>query len=498
MIRAATFALLLAMLPSGGSTAQGLRFEGDSEYAAFPRLERYRAFLPLRVDLSARFPTPGDQGKNGSSAAWAVGYAARGYYAIALERRRRDSAADLPSPAFLQRAVKPAGGCAGAITIPEALGVLQRSGAPSLAEFPSPREGCPQPLAAAPVKTGFRIVGWKTLDPTRLDDLKGSLAGGHPVIVGLLVPDEFRRLRGDAVWNGGGRDGEPHALVLVGYDETRQAFKAMNSWGSAWANSGFGWIGYPAFARQVRRAYVMEVRAGTGTRAFGSGQAPISEPRATDQTASDPLESYRCSALERVGSGSGQVIRGFVGRADDLARLKASARSSGAQVEAVLRPWPQCEILLTLREALAAPGAPALRLRGDGTEYRAGEPLVIELTAPDRPSYLYLAYVQASGEVAYLAQPRGLAATPTAPKQRLVFGDGGHGRSRYTVTAPFGEEMILALAADSPLFDEPRPPVETEREFLTMLRRVLLERPSADAERRKLAAAWTVLRTRER
>ena len=48
----------------------------------------FRSFLPEVVDLSSYFPVPGDQGQQGSCTAWATGYAARAYYAAAVEQRR--------------------------------------------------------------------------------------------------------------------------------------------------------------------------------------------------------------------------------------------------------------------------------------------------------------------------------------------------------------------------------------------------------------------------
>ncbi|MDE0035833.1 MAG: hypothetical protein OXU75_22230 [Deltaproteobacteria bacterium] len=46
---------------------------------------------------------------------------------------------------------------------------------------------------------------------------------------------------------------------------------------------------------------------------------------------------------------------------------------------------------------------------------------------------------------------------------RARFGDGLEGRQKFTVAAPFGNEMIVAIASKSPLFSEDRPLVETER-----------------------------------
>ena len=58
----------------------GLVLEDPETYEQFPKASKYRAVLPDRVDLSSRFPTPGNQGRQGSCTAWAVAYGARSYY----------------------------------------------------------------------------------------------------------------------------------------------------------------------------------------------------------------------------------------------------------------------------------------------------------------------------------------------------------------------------------------------------------------------------------
>jgi C1A family cysteine protease len=65
-------------------------------------------------------------------------------------------------------------------------------------------------------------------------------------------------LRGDAVLEGDDTPGEGHAMVVVGYDESKRAFLVQNSLGSSWGNKGYGWFGYDFWKRNVRAAYVIE------------------------------------------------------------------------------------------------------------------------------------------------------------------------------------------------------------------------------------------------
>ena len=49
-----------------------------------------------------------------------------------------------------------------------------------------------------------------------------------------------------------------HAVVVVGYDDQRSAFKIANSWGTDWGIGGYGWIDYDASESLIWMAYVTE------------------------------------------------------------------------------------------------------------------------------------------------------------------------------------------------------------------------------------------------
>src|SRR5262249_26548641 len=163
------------------------------------------------------------------------------------------------------------------------------------------------------------------------------------------------------------------------------------------------WLSYEAYRQFIRQAYVMDVSAAPVPFPGPPQPAPQPAPPPSPTVTLDPpLASYHCASLQLVPAGNGAVVRGFVGSEADLGKLFESAKRVGVRVEVAVRPWPQCETLLTFKEAFAELGAPDLRLRGDKREYRKGEPLIIEVTTPPVPSYLYLVYVQASGGVVYL------------------------------------------------------------------------------------------------
>lgn len=128
----------------------------------------------------------------------------------------------------------------------------------------------------------------------------------------------------------------------------------------------------------------------------------------------------------------------------------------------------------------------------------AGDTLKITVRSPAQISYLYVAYIQADGSVVQLQQPRGVVPASTLPNQMLVFGDGAGDQPKFTTGPPFGPEMIIALASRSPLFDAELPGTQTERDFLTALRRALIYKPSLDLPDREVAAAVQTLKTSPR
>ncbi len=506
--------LLLVCLLLGAvspAQAQGLRDEDPAEYEAADRRPIHRAFLPEAVDLSDRFPRPGDQGGQGSCVGWAVGYAARSYYARSREGGPVD-AAGVVSPAYIYNSIRdPRGDCDAGSSISDALKLLQR-GAVSLADYPYSERSCDRPPAAVASRaTRFRISGYgRFRDHRRLDDVKAELAKGNPVIFGARYSASFHKLRGEAVYRGGGaEDDGGHATTLVGYDDRRQAFKLINSWGTGWGQGGFGWIDYGTWAQRTKYAYVMDLDGDPApapkppprpappppappTVAVVPPPAPAPPPPVA--RADPPLEGYACADLALKRQGDKRTISGFVGSEADLARLRAAAGQDIA-LDVRVHAWPQCEVLLTFKSARLAPGGPQVALRGGKTTLAEGDPLVIEVAAPDYPAYVYVSYIQANGEVAHLQQPRGPVPSPMAAKRRLVFGDGADGGPRFSVAPPLGEEMIIVLSAASPLFEEPRPQNETERDYLTAFRKALLYRPDAAAEARVIHAGYLALTT---
>jgi hypothetical protein len=210
------------------------------------------------------------------------------------------------------------------------------------------------------------------------------------------------------------------------------------------------------------------------------------------------LPNLSCARVAVQQANGRNTLLGFVGYQADLDLVHQIARNvpNTSADGVVLAPWPQCEALLTLEKPLVATDSPTLTI--DSADMHAGDTLKITVRSPAQISYLYVAYIQADGSVVQLAQPQGVVPAPTLPSQTLVFGDGLENRPKFTIGAPFGPEMIIALASRSPLFDAALPQQETEREFLSALRRALIYKPSPDLPDREVTAAIKMLNTSAR
>ena len=84
-------------------------------------------------------------------------------------------------------------------------------------------------------------------EPATVNDLKAELQKG-PLAVAMLVPEDgtFDNYSGGVYnYNGGPISWENgHAVLLVGYNDDGQYFKAKNSWGTNWGENGYFRIAY--------------------------------------------------------------------------------------------------------------------------------------------------------------------------------------------------------------------------------------------------------------
>jgi C1A family cysteine protease len=215
------------------------------------------AALPARVDLSPYFPIPGDQGRQNSCVAWAAAYVR------AYEERARLSALGVDdsfpvfSPSFVYNQIN--GGRDIGARIPDALRLVARRGIAPMVDMPyRDADFLTRPAAGVQADARqYRWHGWRRVDVQDVDAVRASLGAGFPVIVAARVDSAFLRVAPGQVWSDTVSEGRRgHAMVLVGYDDQRGAFKVINSWGTRWGEGGFGWVAYHLLPVITREGYV--------------------------------------------------------------------------------------------------------------------------------------------------------------------------------------------------------------------------------------------------
>lgn len=221
------------------------------------------AELPRAVDLSENFPPPGFQGAQNSCVGWTLAYALKSYHEHLEEKQPfgdgqgKIYAERVFSPAFIYNQVN--GGRDGGCLFQDALRVISEQGAATWADMPyDDKEFRRQPGDDVKTKARkYRIDTWRLVNVKDVKELKAHLNAGYPVAFGAMVDESFAKAGAGFVWNK--REGKElggHAMLLVGYDDDKGAFKVLNSWGGQWCDNGYGWIGYEFFVQVVPEGYV--------------------------------------------------------------------------------------------------------------------------------------------------------------------------------------------------------------------------------------------------
>ncbi|WP_019986964.1 C1 family peptidase [Rudanella lutea] len=274
---------LLFALASGQLLAQpttGLRFEGAS-FDSIPGLPTYTGEKETRtgpkvVDLTPFCPQPADQGNEQTCVAFATAY---GAYAIqqAASLGKPLSPTEVTrqfalSPIFpLKRINHP---CWEPLTMQAVGRFMTQNPSMRFREFSgvSCKAALPQRSPTVPAISDLLRIFSRTDDPDeKVLRVKRQLSHQQPVILGLNVAANFFNLQ-KGLYQPEPTTGRPttaHAVVVVGYDDRRAAFKVLNSFGPNWGEKGFFWISYRDFARDAIAGLVLvmaepDLLAGTG------------------------------------------------------------------------------------------------------------------------------------------------------------------------------------------------------------------------------------------
>ncbi|MCC6280234.1 MAG: C1 family peptidase [Saprospiraceae bacterium] len=268
--------LTIALLLQGVFTysqdfSAGLIFE-DETYDTQPRQsaeDGSKADLPALVDLTPYCPEVRHQGYIFSCVGWAAGYGA-----MSIQRAVMNQCTDKAvitrnahSALFLYNQIKMED-CNKGSRISDALQFLTEKGDCLANQFDFDVNNCAQQPDSVVSKQARRfaiqdfltLFGVKESPELKVLRVKRVLARNKPVVVGMSVLRNFYDLKNAVYWHpeiGNATPAGGHAMVVVGYDDRKEAFRLMNSWGKNWGDNGFIWVKYKDFGTFCKYAYAL-------------------------------------------------------------------------------------------------------------------------------------------------------------------------------------------------------------------------------------------------
>lgn len=202
--------------------------------------------LPKLIDMSDKMPDPGNQGEQQSCVAWAIAYALKSY-----QENVQLGTKLLFSPSYIYNQIN--NGQNVPTVVQDALNILSQQGVCLYDEMPyNQGDWKSQPTAEMKASAKrFKIANWRQINTVDIKEVKTFLAGGLPVVIGAnvsgdFIQDGFRKGK-NFIWSDKGTPEGGHAMLIVGYDDDKSAFKIINSWGNNWGDNGYGWISYDLF-----------------------------------------------------------------------------------------------------------------------------------------------------------------------------------------------------------------------------------------------------------
>lgn len=184
---------------------------------------------------------------------WSYALASCLEYYINLRRNYKDNL----SPDFISLSVRAAGHSPG---IASGLQLLATSGTVSAAIMPYDAQEIPPAVYAT---TKYQIANYLHIfrefgtQREKVFEVRKALMRGNPVLVEFAANQSFATQAPTLLWQPSGAPNQTYILTVVGYDETREAFELLGSFGPEWANNGYLWVRYDDFGEAARNGYVL-------------------------------------------------------------------------------------------------------------------------------------------------------------------------------------------------------------------------------------------------
>jgi C1A family cysteine protease len=239
----------------------GLKMETEEELLNYNHAEKFVPImrLPAMVDLSNELPTPGNQGSQESCVAWATAYDYKSFQERTVQHWSDSTPNHQFSPAYVYNQID--GGKDDGSNFGTAFNLLVSQGCATLTEMPyNDKDYTTQPNEKQKQEAAhYKSVSWACLEAGNVEQMKTHLAAGDVIVVCIPVYHDFDDLNAnnpiyDTIT---GNSRGNHAICFVGYDDSKQAFKLINSWGTGWGLGGYGYMSYNLVEQLKTQGFVM-------------------------------------------------------------------------------------------------------------------------------------------------------------------------------------------------------------------------------------------------
>lgn len=138
--------------------------------------------------------------------------------------------------------------------IRDGMKVVNKQGSPKESLWPYVVKNFKKKPPQAAYTDGLRhkVIEYRRIDNTKINDLKSCLSSGFPIVGGFSVYESF--LSTSVSQTGivpypaiNERMVGGHAIMVVGYNDSTQRFTCQNSWGLDWGDRGFFYMPYAYF-----------------------------------------------------------------------------------------------------------------------------------------------------------------------------------------------------------------------------------------------------------
>ena len=198
------------------------------------------AALPPHYDNSAAYPPPGDQGEQQSCVGWAVAYALRS----SQEEVDAWDESMLFSPTYVYNQIN--NGEDRGSNIIHAINLLVEQGVCNLEDMPYDETDYLTQPNGTQKRSAYENRADAAFTVSGVNQIKQAIITNGGAVVSVPVYPDFETITASDLMydDASGESRGNHALCLVGYDDSKQAFKFLNSWGADWGLDGYAYVSY--------------------------------------------------------------------------------------------------------------------------------------------------------------------------------------------------------------------------------------------------------------